>query len=44
VLPGLHVPALQQPPLHVCVAPLHAVVQVWVFVSHAMFAGQSEYE
>jgi hypothetical protein len=32
--PGAHVPALQQPPLHVWV-DVHAVVHFWVVVSHA---------
>jgi len=43
VLPALHVPALQQPPLQFCVA-LHDVVHAWVLPSHAMFAGQSDAE
>ena len=40
LVPGAHVPPLQQPPLHVFVA-LHDVPQVWVDVSHAWNAGQS---
>ena len=39
-VPGAHVPALQQPPLHVWV-DVHAVVHLWVAVSHASSVGQS---
>jgi hypothetical protein len=39
-VPVAQVPALQQPPLHVWV-DVHAVVHLWVAVSHASSVGQS---